>query len=767
MDNLVRSCESGTERAGFAGVTVPTEILRIPDPQLSAGERARRILTVVVAGIICGLFAALFSVSTASLLFSAELSSHISVGIGMCLVGTIILSSVTAFSSSYPGMVSLSQEISMVTLALVASSIYATMSGAHSESEIIATIIVMVGLATSITGLALYGLGVLRLGRLIRFIPYPVIGGFLAGMGWLIVSGAMTVLVGEAPSLGTIHKLLELENIAKWVPAVGFAWLVGALSRHLGGSLVLPVAVVVVLSLFHAIVWMMGLSLTTLQLEGWLFHPPQEGQIWTPFNGNPFTGVDWAAIWGQAPQILAMVAVTATSVLFASSGIELSLRRDVDLDQELRAAGAANLIAGFGGGAAGFQGLGLTLLGSHLGAPYRIVGLCVAVTCAVILFFGASLLSYIPIPLFGGLLFWIGGSLLYDWLVTITSKVSRREYGIVLLIVLLIASVGLLEGLLAGVLAAAIFFIIEYSRVEIIKYAMTAENLHSSFEHGDETRRLLSRHGKHTLVLRLQGFVFFGSVHRLHKFICARFEAGDTPKIHYLILDCRDVSGLDSSAVLGFMKIREMVQKSGGTLILTNLCPTIMRSFGYQANGSNSNLPLHHFDELDQALVWCEERILEAHKDGVQVCREFCIREQFSRMFDHPDAFEIVTPYLERLELDPHSTFICQGAPSEAVFFIEQGQVSVQLETADENLKRLRTLGPGMIVGEISFCLRRPRIASVVADTHTKVWSLNHADLVRLSGAEPAISAAFQAYLSRIMAERLSQSNRLVQSLTD
>lgn len=766
MDNLDRSYERGTERAEFAGVTAP-ERQRVSGSQLSAGDRARRVMTVLAAGIICGLLAALFSVSSAALLFSAELSSHISVGIGMCLIGTIILSSVIALSSSYPGMVSLSQEITMVTLAVVASSIYVTMSGAHSESEIVATIIVMVGLATSITGLALFGLGVLRLGRLIRFIPYPVIGGFLAGMGWLIVFGAITVILGEAPSLGTFHILLEPETIAKWVPAVGFAWFVGASSRHMGGSLVLPVAIVVALCLFHAIVWTMGLSLTNLQIEGWLFQPPQEGQIWTPLKGNPFTGVEWAVIWGEAPKLLAMIAVTATSVLFASSGIELSLQRDVDLDQELRVAGAANLIAGFGGGAAGFQGLGLTLLASHLGAPYRFVGLCVALICAVILFFGASLLSYIPIPLFGGLLLWIGGSLLYDWLVTITSKVSRLEYGIVLLIVLLIASVGLLEGLLAGVFAAAIFFIIEYSRVEIIKYAMTAENLHSSFEHGDETRRILSRQGKHTLVLRLQGFVFFGSVHRLHKFICAQIEAGDAPKIHYLILDCRDVSGLDSSAVLGFVKIREMVQKSGGTLILSNLCPTIMHSFGYQANGSNSNMPLHHFNELDQALVWCEERILEDHKDGVEVCREFCIKEQFSKMFDHPNAFEILMPYLECLELDPHSTFICQGTPSEAVFFVERGQVSVQSKTADRSLRRLRTLGPGMIVGEISFCLRRPRIASVVADTRTKVWSLNHADLVRLCGAEPAISSAFQAYLSRIMAERLSQSNRLVQSLTD
>lgn len=105
-------------------------------------------MTILAAGIICGLLAELFSV---------ELSKHISVGIGMWLIGTIILSSVIALSSSSPGLVSLSQEITMVTLAVGASSIYAAMSGMHSECEIVATIIVMVGLATSITGLACLG----------------------------------------------------------------------------------------------------------------------------------------------------------------------------------------------------------------------------------------------------------------------------------------------------------------------------------------------------------------------------------------------------------------------------------------------------------------------------------------------------------------------------------------------------------------------------------------------------------------------------------
>lgn len=767
MRNSDYSSASETGDGLFSDVRVQKGRLDSASRSKVEAHWTRRILNIISAGIICGLLAVLFSISAATLLFSAELTDHIAVGIGMCLIGTIVLSCVIALGSSYTGMMSVSQEITMVTLALVATSIYATMNSLHSDSEIVATIIVMVALATSITGAVLFGLGVLRLGRLIRFIPYPVIGGFLAGMGWLIVFGAMTVIVGDVPTIETFHTLFEPGNIAKWVPAAAFACIVGVLSKRLANAFVLPVATTAALCLFHVSVWILELPLSAPQLEGWLLHPPQEGRIWTPFSSNPFIGVSWAAIWREFPNLLVMIAVTVTSVLFASSGIELSLRRDLDLDQELRAAGTANLIAGVAGGAPGFQGLGLTLLASHLGAPYRIVGVFVALICAAVLFFGASLLSYIPIPLVGGLLFWIGGSLLFDWLVTNAAKVTIREYCIVLLIVFLIASVGLLEGLLAGVFAAAIFFIVEYSRVDIIKYAMTADTLHSSFERDDETRRFLSQQGKHTLVLRLQGFVFFGSVHRLQQFIRARFETSAEPEIRFLILDCRNVSGLDSSADMGFVKIREMVHGWGGVLIITNLDSALMPSFAKGSAERDIEPSPRLFEDLDQALVWCEDCLLESFADGAQSHQATSIEDQFSKFFQHPNAFQIVRPFMQQLDLAPDHKFINQGDPSDAVFFIETGQVSVQLEAADKSTIRLRTFGAGTIVGEITFCLRQSRTASVVTNTPTKVWSLSHADFMRMSDLEPTLSAAFQTYLLSIMAERVGQANRLIRSLTD
>lgn len=720
---------------------------------------------ILSAGLICGLLTAMFAISAAALLFSTVLTTHITLAIGICLFGTIVLSVVIAVFSSCPGMVSVTQEVTVVTLAVIAASIHGGMLvGAHSEADILATIIVMIGLATALTGAALFAMGTFRLGGLIRFIPYPVLAGFLAGMGWLIISGAMAVVLGAPVTPKTLPALMETANLIKWVPAVVFALGVDLVARRSGSPLVLPVAIATFLLLFHAGAWMRDLPAAELQQQGWLFAPPQDGSITLPFQGNPLARADWGVIWSELPKISALLAISGAALLFASSGIELSVRRDIDLDRELRAAGLANMLAGAGGGAAGFQGLGLTILAHHLGAPYRVTGVLVAAVCAAVLFFGETLLSVIPIPLFGGLLLWIGGGLLYQWLIGIYAKVSRREYLIVLLIVVLIATVGLLEGVSVGVFAAAALFTLEYARVNVVKYAVTGETYHSRVEHDPEDQAYLRKHGARIHVLRLQGFVFFGSVHQLHQRVRGCFDTSD---VRFLVLDCRDVTGFDSSAIQSLSKICEIVREQEGRLIVSALKPAISRRLNRLILKGAQGSPVLHFDEADEAVAWCEDRLLHECRHRPGTVRTPRITDQLARDLGYPQAFQALKPYLEKINLGPQRPLIRQGDQGADIFFIESGSVKVQLETATDRVIHLRTLGPGTIVGEMSFFLHRARTASAIAETDAVLWRLRQDDLLRMTRLEPGLAHALNSYFLRTVAERLDQSNRLVRSLTD
>jgi len=751
------SQQQGTEEGAAAGLNHPT----------GGAYNFRYLLSSLVAGIVCGLLAVVFSISDAALLFSGALSHYVTIGIGLCLFSTIILAGVTAFGSSYPGMISLSQEVTVVTLAVIAASMHTAMSGVRSEQEILLTIVVAIGLATSFTGLCLLALGIFRLGRFIRFIPYSVIGGFLAGMGWLIVHAALGVIIGETPTPDSLHVLVDPANLAKWVPAILFACTLWAIAHRGGNIFALPVAICAAMVLFHLAAWFQDVPLHQLQAEGRLFELPDQSRIWPPFSSNPFDSVDWGVIWAEVPKIMTMVLVTAASVLLASSGIELAVRHDVDLDREFQTAGVANLLAGLGGGAAGFQGLGLSLLAHKLGAPYRLVGFIVAAVCTVTLIYGSSLLAYMPIPLFGGLLLWIGISLLYDWLVDAFFKMPRREYLIILLIVLVISTVGFLEGVTVGLISAIVLFALDYSRVQVVKYAVTADEFHSSVERPNEDRQFLNSRGKEILILRLQGFVFFGTAHTLQRFVRTRLREGVEPKLRFLLLDTRSVTGLDSSAVLSFVKIGQIAERSGVTLITTNLPPAIQGSLAEGGFGPESGLPIQSFDDLDRALEWCEERLLDDSTHKRPPARDDSIKGQLSRALGGRKASQTMMSYLEKIELEPNATLIRQGEESRDLFFVEHGKVGVQIEAPDGTRIRVSTMGVGTIVGELAFYLDQHLSASVVTESETIVWRLSRDSLAKMTAEAPDIASSFHEHLIRILAERLIQTTRLVRSLSD
>ncbi|WP_281928001.1 SulP family inorganic anion transporter [Roseibium album] len=733
-------------------------------PSVAGAHWLTDLLAILSAGLICGVLTAMFAISAAALLFASVLSAHITLAIGICLLGTIVLSVVIALFSSCPGMLSVTQEVTVVTLAVIAASIHGTMSAAHSEAEILATIIVMIGLATTVTGAALLAMGVFRLGRLIRFIPYPVLAGFLAGMGWLIVSGAMAVILGTPLSAQTLPTLFETANLIKWLPAVAFALVVNLAARRSGSPMVLPLAIAAFLVVFHVAVWMLGLPMAELQGQGWFFAPAQGGSITLPFHGNPLAQADWTAIWSELPKISALLAISGAALLFASSGIELSVRRDIDLDRELRAAGLANVLAGAGGGAAGFQGLGLTILAHHLGASYRITGLLVAAVCIAILLYGATLLSFIPIPLFGGLLLWIGGGLLYQWLIGIYAKVSRREYLIVLLIVALIINVGLLEGVLVGVFAAAALFVLEYARVEVVKYAINGETYQSRVEHHPDDQAYLRKNGSKIQVLRLQGFIFFGSVQQLYRRARRCFETSD---VRFLVLDCRDVTGFDSSAIQSLTKICGMVREKDCRLIVSGLNPALSQRLNRLILGGMHGSAVLRFDETDQAVAWCEDCLLYEWEN--RPCTQHTQRfaDRLAHDLDDPHAFEAMRPYLEKITYKTQNRIINQGEGGTDIYFIESGFVRVQLETRNEQPVHLRTLGPGTTVGEMSFFLQRARTASAIAETDAVLWRLSHNDLFQIARLQPELAHALNSHFIRTIAERLDQSNALVRSLID
>ena len=132
--------------------------------------------------------------------------------------------------------------------------------------------------------------------------------------------------------------------------------------------------------------------------------------------------VNWPLIGSQIGNIGTIIMISVVSLLLNASGMEIMARRDIDLNHELQSAGLANLVAGLGGGPAGYHALSLSALGHRVGASTRLVGLLAGGLCGVMLFFGASIISFFPKLVLGGLLLFLGLAFVVEWCTTLGSS---------------------------------------------------------------------------------------------------------------------------------------------------------------------------------------------------------------------------------------------------------------------------------------------------------------------------------------------------------
>ena len=163
-------------------------------PGRGFGGAGWSLLRLLLTGLITGLISVIASVSLAALVFSGPLAAHMAEGISMALVAAFVSGAIIVFSSSSPRVVAIPQDRIAPLLAVMASLVVAGMPSGASADSLLSTVAILVVLTTLVTGLFLVALGFFRFGGLIRFLPFSVIGGFLAGTGWLLLLGALRVL---------------------------------------------------------------------------------------------------------------------------------------------------------------------------------------------------------------------------------------------------------------------------------------------------------------------------------------------------------------------------------------------------------------------------------------------------------------------------------------------------------------------------------------------------------------------------------------------
>ncbi|RWX46578.1 sulfate permease, SulP family [Candidatus Electrothrix aarhusensis] len=708
--------------------------------------------STITAGVLLGTLLSIFSVSLTSLIFVGPLATELPRGIAMALVTVSISSLSITFFSKNRGIIAGLQDSPLVVMATSISAITATLT---TPDTAMPTVLTLIALTTFLNGLILILLGRFKLGILVRYLPYPVIGGFMAGTGIMLLLGGIGTMVDHNLSAGNLVRLFAGNELKVWLPGVLFGLILFIGTRQIRHSLALPGLLLTEGIIFYLLLRYSDISVQNAADSGLLLGDVNLAAGWPFINPTHFFSARWDIIQGQLGNIGAVLIITPISLLLNLSGIEMSERKDMDLNHELQAAGKTNMLSALAGGMIGFHSLGTTSLGRDMTVSRtRVLGIIVGIMPLLILFFGRSLLFFVPKAILGGLLIFQGIVFLYNWLIKKWSSLPLADYGMITIIGLAIMATNFMTGIVLGFVVMMFTFVISYSRTDIFYRKLSGAELTSNVLRSSRERKQLVRLGWHTHVLELHGFIFFGTANAILNELQSRLRA--SLPLRYLIIDFRRVTGVDSSAAFCFTRILYLADSLHFTVILSSLSPQLKQQMLHNGIRPNEK-SLNFASDLDRALSWCEDALLESDS-GPQ--ENLALPLQLLAKGFKREQIRLLKSYLQKSTLDSKELLVRQGESSDSVYFVESGQISIYLQSGNQHPVRLQTICVGTMIGEVGYCLNVPRTATIVADTDTVVYRLTKDSMQAIQKEEPLLAESIKDLMLRVIAERLVTANR-------
>lgn len=725
----------------------------------------QHLATNLTAGLIAGLLSLTYSIAYAALIFSGDLSPYLSLGIQSALVGAVVLGLITALNSSLPFVVAGPDGNAAAILALMATTLVRHSHQGQANAKIATTVCLAILLSTILTGVFLWVLGRLHLGQFIRFIPYPVVGGFLAGVGWLLVQGSFKVMTDKALTLTTLVEFWQPDLMRLWIPGLLLAIILKWTLARYRSSWILPSLLIGTAGLLHSGLYLAGISRSEAIARGWLFEPFAEIDLSQPWSTLEWQSVQWSILWEQTGSILTLFAVVAITILLCATSLEIATDEDMDLDHELRVAGIANVVAGSLGGMVGHLSVSRSLLNREVGATHRLSGVTAALVCCSVGIWGNAGIALLPRAVMGGLLLYLGIVLLAEWVYDAYFKLSAMDYALVVAILLIGARFGFLTGVGVGLLIACLLFVISYGALPVIRNTLSGLTYRSRLNRNFHEQRVLQGQGKRIQIFVIQGYLFFGTAYSLLSDIRSQLSRLSPVEQYFFILDFRLVSGLDSSALNSFIKMRNLINQMESTLIFTGLSPkveSVLRSSQKLLQIEDHGYRV--FPNLDNGVEWCESTIIE--QVSFQRRKRFVpFVMQLEEFFANPQQVQPFIQYLEKIRVAAGDIVFMQGEPAKALYFIESGQVSLHLEMDNGVTKQLQTSGSGTIVGEVGLYGQTNYAASCISDKSSCLYQLSRPSLEKMQQEEPALAAEFNHSIARILAGRLVHTAAGVEKL--
>jgi len=712
------------------------------------------------------------TVSFATLVFGENTEEFLNAGIAHFLLGGAVAGIILAFVSSIRGQFGGIQDVSAALAAAVATSVTVSMAGSNGEA-IFANVLVALIAAAVLAGITFVVIGRFNLGNFVRFVPFPVMAGFLAATGWLLFKGGLEVAGGGGHlEILDLQHFLDHAHMDQVALAIGFGIGLYALTRILTGQLwVLPAMLVAGIALFYVVVALTEPGLDDLRADHWLIGPLPDEPFWETLTVPTSQLVEWDAILGSLGSILTYVVVAILALLVTASGLELEMERDIDVNEEMERSGLANIIAGFTGAPTSWVIPPSTALASDRDALHPLFGALHGGLLLLVFLAGPALVSLFPRFIAGGLLVFLGVELLAEWIWDTRREMPLIDLLVVLAIVASVELVGLLPGIAVGLIASVIIFLVRYSSLKPIRETRDGRSVHSGRDRPIPDERLLGYYSDEIYIVELQGFIFFGSAHTVYTTVKELFESTEQAP-SFLILDMRLVQGIDSSATTALVKTARLLREHEADLIVVPGSEAVAQSLVQAGLDLDHYEHLRVFDRFGEALEWSEDRVLEQARAQLQsrggdqaddgfldavftdVMAALDVQEEFE------DLARILTPKMEAIDAEAGTTLFEQHEENRRLFFILGGVVALEKTDSHGNASRVGTLGRWNIVGELGAFLeyREPFTARV--EQPGEILALPQDALAVLSAEAPELAHRLQRLAIQMIGSKLEKTSQ-------
>ncbi len=447
----------------------------------------------------------------------------------------------------------------------------ALVSGIWASSQSMSAVLISMSLAGLFCGLFQILFGILKIGKYVRYIPYPVLSGFMSGIGVIIILQQLYPLIGLKSPVLVVDMIMQLpQKVAGGVSLT-------ALLLGLGTIVIIyvfPFITKKVPATLVALVVMTIVSLFCNMDEKLLIGAIPSG-LPMPFFANKsisLAGLDWGQIL-KASVIpgLTLAGLGSIDTLLTSVVADNITKTHHNSNKELIGQGIGNMISGLFCGIAGAGATMRTVVNVKSGGRTQISGMVHSLLLMAILLGLGGLVRYVPLSVLAGILITVGWGIIDFKGFKDLLKIPKADAVVLMVVFLLTVFVDLLTAVGIGMVIACVLFMKRASDLVEGGYSSSVmTNFDKESPWSDEGG--IPEEMKHRIYIqRLNGPIFFGTITKFQSVM------NDVPKdAKIVIIRMRLVSFMDQSGLYAMESAIKELQENGAMVLMTIIQPQPM-----------------------------------------------------------------------------------------------------------------------------------------------------------------------------------------------